>query len=125
MSDKTLGARAELALMGLTVKVLSPDELKDFVSYICKTLGKEFNSEMLSWYTDKNEAKRPQVHHIVVNTVMEMPMITFTLSEEGEEYDLLDKRGVFSYVLNLDEPLFSEYGYTFFAKKGSTYRRIG
>lgn len=125
MSKEEVAGRAELALMGITVKIVCPEELEHLVTIVCNAIGKEFKSEMLDWYTEKDVSKRPILHHMVVNTVMGMPMITFTLSEEGEEYDLLDPRGVFSYVLNLDEPLFSEYGYTYFKKRASTYHRVG
>ena len=65
--------------------------------------------------------QHPEIGDVLIN-------ITITTEEDkGMAYDLASKDGVFGYVYNLDAPICSELGYSFYKKdhEDLTYRRIG
>mgnify|MGYP001404329474 CR=1 FL=1 len=127
--------KGELAMMGIVMPVINNKEAIEITDYILKTLVatkqtsiEDSGTEILD--NQINRYGKNQVRHIVVNTIHDMVMITYTLEGDGDEEpfpeDLTTQDGVFSYVLNLTVPMFSELGYTFYEKRqGGNYYRIG
>lgn len=126
-----LSARAEVAMMGTVIQIHHESDLIYILDYISKTLDSTIKQSFNAKEVVNNAfkyCKNPVVHHLCVNTIEDMLVITLTMTtdEDDEEYNLLSSQGVFSYVYNVTCPDFSELGYTFFAKKESgRVRRVG
>lgn len=140
---KEVALKCELALMGVVTPMDDNYEAVAVLDGILTTMRAmrvpvEENLTGEKVLTEQvNKFGNNKIRHIVCNTIGGMRMIAMTLEsypseddeeEEVEEFpeDLTTDMGVFSYVMNLDEPMFSELGYTFYEKhKDDTYHRVG
>lgn len=77
----------------------------------------------------QNSSTNPQMRHLAITASPWGKLITFTIvtdedynNQTGEyKYDIHNENGVYGYVWNVDDDLFSEYGYSFF----KNYKRVG
>ena len=117
--NSVVATKSELALMGMTQYVDSNEEGKDIIKYICKTLEADCD---LSWFDPKSHKMRA----VVTNRLEDMRLLTVALETEEDKgkFNLLDEDGCFCYVMNLDVDYFSEFGYSYFAKRNGLIKRI-
>lgn len=122
--SKEVATKGELALMGIVVSVDSNEQAKQLVAYMAKVIKKE---DSIKWDWLENSKTNPQIKAVVVNTLDGMPLFTFALQTKEDKcvFNLTSEEGCFSYVLNLTDPWSSEYGYSYFEKRGTYIRRIG
>lgn len=116
-------ARAGIAMMGF-VTPCHTEEVNDMVSYIATVLDKE-DTEVGVRIPDGLE-----VTHMVVNRIHGMNTIALLLDGVDVPEPFTEDYGTgfpsaFCYVLNLDEPHFSEFGDCFFTKTSDGfYHRV-
>ena len=119
-------AKAEVALMGI-VTFGDLMELEQMASYCSRVLEREFPREKFI------NAFLPSKGIIPIgmccSRVFNMPVITFICEAKDTPKPFEEDYGsgypaAFCYVLNLEQPSFSEYGDCFFMQKGSIYRRV-
>lgn len=129
LSKGELNAKCELALMGYTIQILDMDNLEYCVKYVCKVINgrdekmPEICMEKLKRFLSYEEGNT-SVNGFTVNTVLDMPVITFTIKDKRERFNILSEDGVLCYCFNCAEPAFSEGGYCFFEKSGNKIHRI-
>ena len=118
MNSNIIATKGELALMGITVMTDSNEEGLEVIKYMCNVLGAECD---LNWFKETHH-----IRAVVANTVQEMRMVTVALETEEDKgkFNLLDEDGCFCYVMNLDVDYFSEFGYSYFAKRKGLVKRI-
>lgn len=118
MNKNIVATKGELALMGNAVTVDDNEEGLEVIKYMCNALGAECD---LNWFKETYHIKA-----VVANTLQDMRLVTVALKtdEDEGEFNLLDKDGCFCYVMNLDVDYFSEFGYSYFAKRNGLVRRI-
>ena len=125
-----LRTKAELMLMGYVQTVNTEEDVKFifdiFLSaiseHIEQTADELYNDAMKYIETDKTEIFAMSCSTVHDDTCIN---VIFRDKENADEFDLCSEDGVFCYVINLNDPDCSEYGYCFFSKKGKGYHRIG
>ena len=126
MKKDILSARAEAALMGFVQSIDNEDDLKFILEYAKKVLNATYKvdevlKDAVEFLTDGYEFKT-----VVFNKVNDMRLITMTIKTPAdEEFNLLSEYGVFGYVHNIDYPIYSELGYSYFKRIGNDVVRIG
>lgn len=123
------GADARMAVLGVTVDVISNEQLKFMVDYILYLLKEEQNvahdldsAETILEAVNKYNSNNVPVSHLTVNFTEFGILLTFVRDEEMKT--LTQESGVLSYVYNLTHPECSELGYTYFRDEDSLVRRI-
>lgn len=133
-----MATRCELAMMGKVIPVNDNSEVQSMTEYITTVItGKDLEmTDILKNAICKYQENK--VKYLVVNTVMDMPCITFLLEsntedEEDENYfpaPFKEDYGTgvpcaFCYVFNLESDWCSEFGDCFFQKQpDGFYHRI-
>ena len=122
---------ARKAMKGIVVEVIDKDDVNFICDYIkkCCDRAEDFEDgtaydEILK-YSDK---EKTSIYGLSCSTVCDMPVINALLNDKGECFKIDSEDGVFCYCINLDEKMFSEYGYSFFAEVSSGsgyYHRVG
>lgn len=121
MTAKVSNAKAEIALMG---RVVFPEDNKEALR-ICEYIVKVVNNTVhpiSEEYKEKLKevTKKHTIIGISVSKIEDMIMINLPLDK------MLDvDEANFGYVLNLTEPLFSEYGYSAFNQINDIWFRVG
>lgn len=118
---------AEIALMGLVVKVNTEDDVTFIFDIIRGAVGTEGMTaeEMYKDAVKYINFDETEIYGLSASTVCGMPCINVLFRDKDCENFAVDGTdGVFCYVLNLADSDCSEYGYSFFEKKGSSYHRI-
>lgn len=124
--------RCELALMGKVVPCTS-DEVQVMTEYIMSAMGKDTTKLVdLMNTTIRRYNKANEVTHIVCNTVMDMPCITYLIdAHDGETpAPFVEDYGTghpcaFCFVFNTESDWFSEFGDCFFEKReDGFYHRV-
>ena len=134
MTKNKLSAKAEAALMGFVQSVDSKEDLKFILEYAKKALNASYkvdevlNATFIADEVLKDEIKSLDEYKfktVVFNKVNDMRYITIALETPNEEFDLLSEYGVFSYAYNIDCPIYSDLGYSYFRKVGNDIVNIG
>lgn len=129
LSKGELNAKAEIALMGITVQVLDRENMEYVLDYIAKVLnctemtGEEIYDEAVQ-YVDLEETVPVGLS---CSTLFggEFRVVNIIFKDKGKALRMTDPDGVLCHVHNFDAPDCSELGYAFFERKGSSYHRIG
>ena len=130
-----MATRCELAMMGKVIPVNDNSEVQPMTEYIVRTIkGDDQANKLVDILKNAiNHYQENMVKYLVVNTVHDMPCITYLLDsgvdKDHEEYypapfetDYGTGYPVaFSYVFNLDTDWCSEFGDAFFEKKSDGY----
>ena len=130
-----MATRCELAMMGKVVPVNDNSEVQAMTEYITTVIrGEEYSSKLVDILENAiNRFYENKVKYLVVNTVMDMPCITYLLDsgvdKDHEDYypaPFEEDYGTgcpasFCYVFNLDCDWCSEFGDCFFEKKSDGY----
>ena len=130
-----MATRCELAMMGKVIPVNDNSEVQAMTEYIATVLkGEQYASKLVDIL--KNAICKYQnnkVKYLVVNTVMDMPCITYLLDsgvdKDHEDYypaPFEEDYGTgypcaFCYVFNLENDWCSEFGDCFFEKREDGY----
>lgn len=129
-TKRELGAKAELALMGIVTPVRDKDNVIYMIDYINRVLGiTDVSGEEI--YAQATEFIKPKMTGIVGISACTMlggecRVVNIVFKDHKDtKFKLDDQDGVLTYVYNYDWPDCSELGYCFFEKKsGNMYHRI-
>lgn len=128
MNENKLKTLAELAMMGIVVEIREKDDINFAADYIKKACGLDdafpdgtAYDRITKYCSDSEET---EIYGISCSTVCEMPVINILFRDKEEPFVIDSDDGVFCYVLNMEDSYCSEYGYSFFEKKGEYYHRI-
>lgn len=134
MTKNKLSAKAEASLMGFVQSVDNENDLKFILEYAKKSLNATFkvdevlNATFIADEVLKDEIKSLddyEVKTVVFNKIYDMRYITITLKTPDEEFDILNENGVFSYAYNIDCPIYSDLGYSYFKRIGNDIVNVG
>lgn len=122
-----LNAKAELALMGRVVFMRSREDFEYVLDYIAKVLHCEQSGHDIYENAVKHlDPKKTYPIGLSCSTIGgEFKVATLIMKDVGESVELDRQDGVFCYCYNFTRPDFSELGYSYFEKQGSTYHRVG
>ena len=125
-----LDTRTEMAMMTGDVMLLAKqDELEHALGYVASAIGvektgKEICQEALRY----SDTEKTGIIGFSTGRVFDDPVINIILRDKDEDFDLGSEDGVLCYVLNANEPMFSELGYCFFESRNGNpngpYHRI-
>lgn len=130
-----MATRCELAMMGKVVPVNDNSEVQVMTEYIATVIrGEEYSNKLVDILKNAiNRFHDNKVKYLVVNTVMDMPCITYLLDsgvdKDHEDYypaPFEEDYGTgypvsFCYVFNLECDWCSEFGDCFFEKRPDGY----
>ena len=125
-----LRTKAELMLMGYVQTVSTEEDVKFIFDIFLSAIPEHIEQTSEELYNDAMkyiETDKTEIFGISCSTVHGNACINviFRDKENADEFDLCSDEGVFCYTINLSDPNYSEYGYSFFDKKGKGYHRIG
>ena len=125
-----LRTKAELMLMGYVQTVSAEEDVKLIFDIFMNAIPVSVDltaDELYSMAMQDIEPDETEIFGMSTSTVGGCACINiiFRDKENADEFDLCSEDGVFCYVINLSDPDCSEYGYSFFGKKGIGYHRIG
>lgn len=130
-----MATRCELAMMGKVIPVNDNSEVQAMTEYIVQVIkGEDQANKLVDILKNAiNRYQENEVKYLVVNTVMDMPCISYLLdsglptghedyypspfeTDYGTGYPV-----AFCYVFNLESDWCSEFGDAFFEKKADGY----
>lgn len=118
---------AERALRGNVVELSEKDDVNFVADYIKRAcfLGDAFaDGTAFGDITKYTNLEETEIYGLSCSRVCGMPCINVLFRDKGKPFSVDSEDGVFCYVLNLIDSDCSEYGYSFFEKKGGSYHRI-
>lgn len=127
LSKGDLNAKAEVALMGLTVQILDRENMEYVLDYISKVVGNTemTGKEIYEEATKYTNPKDTEPVGLCCCRVLGMPTVTIIFKDKGKSLKLDSPNGVLCHVHNYVDSICSELGYCFFERKGPSYHRIG
>jgi hypothetical protein len=118
--------KIELLLDGCAVLVEDMEEAQDLLDSVTGVLGLNVTGKEIIDSATKY-AENAVIKAIDLSTLDDMLLICLPMETDEDEgkFNLLDRYGVFSYVYNATEPMFSELGYSCFECTGGILSRVG
>ena len=124
-----LRTKAELMLMGYVQTVNTEEDVKFIFDIFLSAIPEHIEQTADELYNDAMkyiETEKTEIFAMSCSTVYDNACINviFRDKENVDKFDLCSDEGLFCYTINLSDPNYSEYGYSFFGKKGEGYHRI-
>lgn len=126
-SKGELNAKSEIAMMGLVTSVTEEDDVIYMLDYISKVIDGE--AQGIEIYEKATEfINKDETFIVGINCcrIYEDACICIIFKDKlNDTFKIDDTDGTLIYTYNMSCPYYSELGYGFYKRKGTSYHRIG